>query len=79
MTNYSDIIKLYGTPISQIPIPYKPRKFSNIHIVLGTAVGILALIGIYHLINQYRVNNLKIKESKSNSTLEKKNEANNKK
>lgn len=62
MTNYSDIIKLYGTPISQIPIPFKPRKFSNIQLVLGTAIGILALIGLYNIINTYRLNNIKIKK-----------------
>lgn len=69
MTNYSDILKLYGTPISQLPIPYKPRKFSNIQIVIGTTVGILALIGLYHIINQYKLNKIKIKikESKSDS------------
>jgi len=50
MINYSDIIKLYGTPISQIPVPFNPRQFSKIQIVIGTAVVVLAIIGVYKLI-----------------------------
>lgn len=74
MINYSDIIKLYGTPISQIPVPFKPRQFSTIQIVIGTAVVVFAIIGVYKLIKPYGLENIRIKDYKSDSIDVNKNE-----
>lgn len=74
MINYSDIIKLYGTPISQIPVPFKPRQFSKIQIVIGTAVIVFAIIGVYKLIKPYGIENIRIKGFKSDNTVVKNNE-----
>lgn len=69
MINYSDIIKLYGTPISQIPVPFKHKQFSQIQLVIGTAVVVFAIIGIYKLIKPYGLENIRIKESIYKNTV----------
>ncbi|MFZ7116395.1 MAG: hypothetical protein ACO1G9_13525 [Bacteroidota bacterium] len=74
MINYSDILKLYGTPISQIPVPFKPRQFSKIQIVIGTAVVVLAIIGVYKLIKPYGFENIRIKEPMFDNNVVGKNE-----
>lgn len=47
MISYSQIIELYGTPISKIPVPNVPYKLKNSHVIIGLIVVGFACYGVY--------------------------------
>ena len=49
MISYTEIIDLYGTPISKIPAPQLPFKLKTSHIIIGVIVLGLAGYGFYKL------------------------------
>ena len=65
MITYPELIKLFGTPVSKIPIPYQPFRFTKTHYVVGFIVLGLAAYGTYSLIKkETSLIPIKIKETK---------------
>lgn len=52
--NYSEITKLFGTPLTQIPVTDQPSKFKSWQIIAGLAVVGLAVYGGYCLYNEFK-------------------------
>jgi hypothetical protein len=44
MITYPDLIKLYGTPVSKIPLPYYPYRYKKGFAIAGVCIFVL---GIY--------------------------------
>lgn len=66
MITYPELIKLFGTPVSKIPIPYQPFRFTKTHYFVAAIVIGLAAYGTYSLIKKKTtLVPLKIKENKA--------------
>ncbi len=75
MITYPEIINLYGTPISNIPVPYKPFKLNGTHVLIGLVFLGLAGYGLYKIINhQSIVVEIVQKEQDKNLSKKKNNE-----
>ena len=47
INSYATIDKLFGAPLSAVPVPHVPFKLKGWHIVAGSAVGVFAAYGVY--------------------------------
>lgn len=47
ISSYATIDKLFGAPLSNVPMPNVPFKLKGWHIGVGIAVGLFAAYGMY--------------------------------
>lgn len=63
MITYPELIKLFGTPVSKIPVPYQPFKFTKAHYFFAAVILGLAAYGTISLIkNKTTLMPIKIKD-----------------
>ncbi len=51
MITQSEIINLFGTPMSNITVPIKPFELNEMHVIIGLIVVGFAAYGIYKYLN----------------------------
>lgn len=47
INSYATIDKLFGAPLSAVPVPHVPFKLKGWHIVVGITVTAFAVYGLY--------------------------------
>lgn len=53
MITQSEIINLFGTPMSNITVPVKPFELNGVHVIIGLVVLGFAAYGVYKCLSPH--------------------------